>query len=142
MAHSQRFVDHADLCMFHKFIATGRPSELSSRYRYNRDLVRRKTHQSGQLALCKLRTNHGRRSFVNRSSHLFNNMYAQVGDVDVGAVTFRFFKSLVKRVVRNVNLAIDNSRTGLLFYCFKTKQNNARCLLRLINAQYVQLSVP
>ena len=99
---STQFVNHADLCMLHKLIVTGCPSVLSSRYTFNRDLVHQKTRQSGRLALRKPRTNHGKRSFLHISSHMFNNMCAQMGDGDVGTVAFRSCKSLAKRVVRNV----------------------------------------
>ena len=51
------------MCLLHKLIASGLPSVLSSRYTFNRDLVRRKTRQSGRLALRKPLTNHDKRSF-------------------------------------------------------------------------------
>ena len=99
---SKQFVDHSDLCMLYKLIVSERPLVLSSQYRFNRDLVHRETRQSGRLALSKPRTNHGKRSFVYRSSQLYNSLCVHVGDAELGAVTFRSFKSLARRMVQNV----------------------------------------
>ena len=99
---SQQFVDHADLCMLYKLIATGRPLVLSSRYQFNREIISRVTRQSDRLALSKPQTNHGKRSFVYRSSQLFNRLCAQVGGVDVEAVTLGSFKALARQAVQSV----------------------------------------
>ena len=72
--NSRQFVDYSDLCMLHKLIAAGCPAVLSSRYRFNHEVVSRETRQANHLALAKPRTNHGKRSFIYRSSQLFNGV--------------------------------------------------------------------
>ena len=98
--NSRQFIDFSKLCMLHKLIVSGKPAVLSSRYRFNRDIVSRETRQSDHLALDKPRTNHGKRSFIYRSSQLYNSMCVQASNVGEESVTARFFKSLVREVVQ------------------------------------------
>ena len=98
--NSKQLIEYSDLCMLHKVISTGRPDVLSSRYRFNHEIVSRETRQSGHLALVKPRTNHGKRSFVYRSSQLYNSVCV-LGDVDLKAITVRSFKRYAREVVRS-----------------------------------------
>ena len=98
--NSKQLIEYSDLRMLHKVISTGRPDVLSSRYRFNHEIVSRETRQSGHLALVKPRTNHGKRSFVYRSSQLYNSVCV-LGDVDLKAITVRSFKRYAREVVRS-----------------------------------------
>ena len=66
----RQLVDYSDLCMLHKLVSSGRPYRLSSRYRFNHEVVNRVTRQSSHFALEKPRTNHRKRSFIYRSCQL------------------------------------------------------------------------
>ena len=97
---SRQFVDYFDLCMIQKLIASGRPAVLSSRYKFNHEVVSRETRQSGLLALDKPRTNHAKRSFVYRSSKLHNNMCSSASDFVVRTASARSFKVAARQVVQ------------------------------------------
>ena len=97
---SRQFVDYFDLCMIQKLIASGRPAVLSSRYKFNHEVVSRETRQSGLLALDKPRTNHAKRSFVYRSSKLYNNMCSSASDFVVRTASTRSFKVAVRQEVQ------------------------------------------
>ena len=94
-----QFVDYFDLCMLHKLLSAGRPEVLASRYRFNHEIVSRVTRQSNHLALAKPRTNHGRRTFIYRSSQLYNGV-CDHSDLDVKAVTVRAFKRHARVAVK------------------------------------------
>ena len=88
--------------MLRKVILSGRPVALSSRFHFNHEVTSRETRQSGHLALDKPRTNHVKRSFIYRSSQLFNNACVNMGDGDLGSVAAKSFKTFAKRIVRNL----------------------------------------
>ena len=97
--NSQQLIDYSDLCMLYTIISTGRPEVLSSRLRFNHEVVSRVTRQSSHLVLDKPRTNHGKRSFVYRSCQLHNSLC--VGDIDLTAITVKSFKLYARHAVRS-----------------------------------------
>ena len=87
--NSHQFIAYFDLCMLHQIIATDCPSSLSSRYRFNYQILSRKTRQSSHLYLEHPKNNHGTRSFTYCSGHLFITYHDELGDVSVGMRTFK-----------------------------------------------------
>ena len=87
--NSRQFIAYFDLCMLHKVVTTGCPSSLSSRYRFNHQVLDRVTRQSNHLHLERPKNNHGKRAFVYRSGHLYNSNCDSLGEIDVAVKTFK-----------------------------------------------------
>lgn len=98
--NSNQFVAYFDLCMLHKIVTSERPSSLSSRYRFNHQMLDRVTRQSEHLYLERPKNNHGKRTYVYRSSHLYNSYYDQIGSLE--AISVYSFKKLAREIAASI----------------------------------------
>ena len=98
--NARQFVAYFDLCLLHKIITSSFPSSLSSCYRFNHQILNRSTRQSDQLHLERPKNNHGKRSFVYRSSQLYNSHHEKIGSLDV--ISTLSFKKLVRDLAKSI----------------------------------------
>ena len=76
-----QMTDYADLTLLLKILTTERPAMLAAQLSFNRECVSRTTRQSNHLALFKPRTNHGKKTFMYRTSQLYNKHCAPKQDL-------------------------------------------------------------
>ena len=98
--NARQFVAYFDLCMLHKIITSSCPSCLSSRYQFNYQVRNRSTRQSMQLYLERQKNNHGKRTFIYRSSQLYNTYHEQIGGLD--EISALSFKKLARTLVKSI----------------------------------------
>ena len=98
--NARQFVAYFDLCLLHKIIASECPSSLSSRYRFNHQLLDRVTRQSDHLYLERPKNNHGKRAYIYRSSQLYNNFHDQIRSMDV--ISVQSFKKLAREIAASI----------------------------------------
>ena len=98
--NARQFVAYFDLCLLHKIITYSCPSSLSSRYQFNHQVRSRSTRQSGQLHLERPKNNHGKRTFIYRSSQLYNTFHEHIGTLD--EISALSFKKLARDLAKSI----------------------------------------
>ena len=91
------YISYFDLSLMHGILSFEKPDLLRSWLSYNHEHVCRDTRQSHQLALPRVRNNHGKRRFVYRAVELYNRMAITSGH---SSLTMPVFKARMRDALR------------------------------------------
>ena len=88
------FVDFNDICLIHRILSQKQPLSVASQFKRNHQVMSRCTRQSNLLAVPRVLTKHGQRTFLCRAAKLYNAAVIAKNRQDLSV---RRLKTVLKR---------------------------------------------